>query len=541
MKRKLLIATLAAVIVLAGAATAYVLLPKQYQVRERLGQTTLFWNDKEAFIFLDTFTVGRAQNSVQRRMASSRYGWLIGLWGTDFSSQQLSAYHLLASGSLDRPPLPNGTAHVGTWQLVDGNLQLTTYTNQYRNLAGFRWDGEKFVATPPQARVSAARTNLIADDEDDDDERSAVMILKSQRKAFKAAGWHWKALNGYEGIGGEASLPFVLGTSRFELIERGTDSRKSSVGEADLFAGGTEQLQITGNSIPAATTLWEQNGWQEIPKQEYERQMQSSGRRNAPPATIWLWLGILLLVLGWKVWAWLAVILRFAGVKRSVVKNMATSFSFPAALPSQFPQLDLAALENYTRDFESLGFTRLIDSSPTSDSPTHPAMFCRLMVHTGHHCYGEISQIFPRGKAPMALKCAISTHLQDGWSIAFSNRKPLAASSLVRRSKGLGVSIPDATPGELLQSLLTLRQQVCFDLAISPLTEDTLESYVAKVQQSAAEMRDTVKQKNFFTAIPQFYYRKLALTRTKPEYTWLGAYPKEAEQRKQGYRAASVG
>jgi hypothetical protein len=197
--------------------------------------------------------------------------------------------------------------------------------------------------------------------------------------------------------------------------------------------------------------------------------------------------------------------------------------------------LDNAALDRYTQEFESMGFARLLDFSLVSDAPNHPPSFCRLLVHTRNHCFGELSQIFPRGKAPMPLKCSIQSCLQDGWTIAFSDRKPQAASSLLRRGKALGICMPEASTWELLQAFLKMRDQVCMDLGISPMKDDTLQAYIAKVQLSATEMRNAVRQKNFATGLSQVYYRKLALLKSQPEYVWLGDYPKQAEQRKQGY------
>jgi hypothetical protein len=82
-----------------------------------------------------------------------------------------------------------------------------------------------------------------------------------------------------------------------------------------------------------------------------------------------------------------------------------------------------------------------------------------------------------------------------------------------------------------------MREQVCQDLGISPMRDDTLEAYIAKVQRTATEMRDAVRQRNFATAISHVYYRKFLLLKTREEYTWLGDYPKEAERRKQGFPA----
>ena len=97
------------------------------------------------------------------------------------------------------------------------------------------------------------------------------------------------------------------------------------------------------------------------------------------------------------------------------------------------------------------------------------------------------------------------------------------------------VNMPDATPYELLTSFLEMRGQVCQDLGISPLKNDTLEAYVASRQRALAEIRDAVKEKNMASAVSQVYLRRLELLKTKPEYVWLGDYPKELEQRKQGF------
>jgi hypothetical protein len=50
-------------------------------------------------------------------------------------------------------------------------------------------------------------------------------------------------------------------------------------------------------------------------------------------------------------------------------------------------------------------------------------------------------------------------------------------------------------------------------------------------------MREAVQGKSFVKGVPEVYLRKLSLLQTKPEYVWLGDYPKEAEQRKQGFNA----
>jgi hypothetical protein len=286
--------------------------------------------------------------------------------------------------------------------------------------------------------------------------------------------------------------------------------------------------------------LWSQQGWQEISKTDYLRLQQQYGRRQQSPMRF-TGLFVLLALIVWRFAGWFHVLFTFATMKGRVLKNMATQFSFPPATPAQFPALDLDALERYTREFEGMGFTRLLDFSLVSDSATTPPSFCRLLAHTRHHCFGEISQIFPKGKTPLPLKSSIQSCLQNGWTLSFSDRKPLAASSLLRRRKALGICMPEASTSDLLQSFLKTREQICLDLGIQSVNDDTLQAYIDKMQRSATEMREAVREKNFVKGVPEVYLRKFSMIKTKPEYVWLGDYPKEAEQRKQGFNTFAAG
>ena len=135
----------------------------------------------------------------------------------------------------------------------------------------------------------------------------------------------------------------------------------------------------------------------------------------------------------------------------------------------------------------------------------------------------------------MQMKCEIEGSLQDGWDIDVSDGKPLAASSLLRRAKGIRINLTQASPSELLQEFLKMRDQACLDLGIVPERDDTLEAFIAKKQRSADNSRNTLKQKQFAIGLFEVFLRRLSLMKTKQEYRWLGDYPKEAERRRRGY------
>jgi hypothetical protein len=534
---------------LVAAGAAFVLWPKHYTVGQRISETTVFWNDREAFLFLAESTTGRAQNVFQEKLAGTRYGYLAVFLGgyADFTKPELVAYHLVSTGQLDRFALPEHTATFGSWGLAEGRLQLTASPVATGN--GFRWDGEKFISlsVPTAASVqpktaAAPNANLTEDDLENDDEGDDYGALpKSERKAFKDAGWHYKFLNGYVGQGSAATLPINLGGGTFNLTVE-SFPLKNTVARFDLMTFGTRSIRLAGDKLAGGQqTLWNQSGWRDVSRQDYEALQREYGRNFRTPLPSVAWLLLLAFLLLWRFGSWIHVLFTFATIKSRVLKKMPTSYSFPPATPAQFPMLDLDALERCTRELEGMGFMRLLDFSLVADSATHPPSFCRLFAHTRHHCFGELSQIFPKGKAPLPLKCAFQSCLQNGWTVSFSNRKPIAAGSLLRRKKAIGVFMPDIAIPELLPAFLKMRDQVCFDLGISPVNDDTLQAYIDTIQRAIGEMREAVQEKNFVKGVPEVYLRKFSLMKTKPEYVWLGDYPKEAEQRKQGFNSFAVG
>ncbi|HUC28057.1 MAG TPA: hypothetical protein VMR80_00680 [Candidatus Acidoferrum sp.] len=557
MDKKKAISILVALALVAIAVTGFIMWPKKYTVGQHMAQAVVFWNDHDAFLFLTVNTTGRSRNILQEKLEGTRYSYLTLLAGgfSNFNKQDVVAYDLAVSGQLDRFPLPENTATYGSWGLIDGQLQLTPPSSTTRALTGTRWDGEKFVTVAPLHKAPAqaqpqpqANTDstLKADDLTDDannGDDDDGFLTKAARQEFKDAGWHYKVLSGYESNGAEATLPIKLGENTFNLGIQAFPP-KTGGGHFDFLTYGARTIQLSGDKLASGPqTIWNQQGWQPITREDFERLQARYGHafNRRQTASSLIWLVALLFLVFWRFGSWIHLLFSFATMKQKVLKNMATAFSFPPATPAQFPFLDLEALGRYTRAFEGMGFTKLLDFSLVSDSPNLPPSFCRLMVHTRYHCFGELSQIFPKRQKPFPFKCSIQSCLQNGWTLSFSDRKPQAASSLIRRRKAMGICMPDANPPELLQALIKMRDQVCLDLGIQALNDDTLEAYIAKTQRSATEMREAVQNKSFVKGVPEVYLRKLSLIQSKPEYVWLGDYPKEAEQRKQGFNTFAAG
>jgi hypothetical protein len=538
-KATVLIVVLVLTAVFAGL---WVLLPKHYQLGEHMGQAFAFWNDHEAFVFLNLDVSGRTTNALQEKLLRSHLGTTLLLvgWNDMFYQQKVVAYHLLPTGKLDRFELAPDATATGTWSLKDGQLQLTPVGGIDHTVTGFRWDGVKFVSLPPSESPAANGVGSVLT-EDDIGEGSPYpsLIPPSERAGFRKGGWHVKTLNGYEGQGTGATLPMQIGRNEFSLILRSTPL-STDVFNFGALNIGAQAVEIADNKTGGwVKELWRQNGWREVPKAEYETLAQRHGRKINMPGMPWMWLIVIVGLLIWKMVGYGNLLFSVGSVKSRIMKSIPTGYSFPPASPGQFSGLDATALDRYTREFESLGFIRLADLSLVSDGPSYAPNFCRVMANTRNHCFAEIAQYFPVKKPVWPMRCALFGGLQDGWTVTFSDRKPLAASSLLRRPQAIAISMPETAVPELLQAFISMRDQVAIDLGIAPMKDDTIEAFMSKMQRAVSEVRQSVQNKNFATVIPEIYFRKFSLLKTRPEYVWMGDYPKMAEQRKQGHLTAS--
>ena len=248
MNRQKAISILIVLALCAAAVAALVLWPKRYMVGQSMSQTVIFWNEQDAFVFLNGNTTGRSRNVFQDALGRSRYAYLgVFLGGfADFAKSDVVAYHLAASGQLDRFALPENTVIYGSWSLADGRLQLTPmagFGNESGRHVGTRWDGQTVCpgAWPPQRLrrqpqpQAAGGSNLSADDLTDDEDAESGLLSKAQRQLFKDAGWHYKFLTGYEGGGTEATLPITMGANTFNLTLQSVPFSKEGAARFDLL------------------------------------------------------------------------------------------------------------------------------------------------------------------------------------------------------------------------------------------------------------------------------------------------------------------
>ena len=263
MSRKLTIFVVAVVVLVLGLVAAYRALPKRYALGERLSQTTIFWNDKEAFVLLNTSTTGRTQNFVLDRLGKTRYG----LWalfyggGLQFMGTGISAFHVLSAAELKQLPLPPQAVDSGDWSLQDGKLQLTPSAFEHENRAGFGWDGKEFVSVLARLNARLKEDTTLSPDDDEDEGGRPGFLSPAPRNVFKAADWHYKVLSGYETKSSDAILPFDIGSGTLELKITKSPRTQPDEERLDLFAGGVERIEITNaGHTSASQVVWVNRG-----------------------------------------------------------------------------------------------------------------------------------------------------------------------------------------------------------------------------------------------------------------------------------------
>src|SRR5262249_41025279 len=144
--------------------------------------------------------------------------------------------------------------------------------------------------------------------------------------------------------------------------------------------------------------------------------------------------------------------------KKRIVRSVPGQYSFPSAVPEQYPMLDREALDRYTRDFEGLGFTRIGDFSLAPTDPSKPIpVFLRLFSHPRQQCFAETGQVFPPGKTTMPFGCAIMSSLEDDWKVTVADRKPLPAQVLIRLPRSLSRSFPGLPVSVLFDKFVQFR------------------------------------------------------------------------------------
>lgn len=504
-------------------------LPKKYSVQERRSDVFAAWKNDELLIFIHSTKMARQENIVERRLRTMKksgdWGLLLVLFlqGKFAIAQETLAYHL-ANGAAQKIQVP-WSSNLYNCTAVHGDFVATGWTP---DAEAWRWNGHAFVPLSGrernELRIHSGRSKVQVKPDDEDKESSDPYQL------LMDWGWHYKNLypTGQQTVELPISLKTV-GTLTLSIAPAAPDNTQ------DLFDRGAASGAITlaGDSlVPPSQTLAPElsDGWKEISKSEFDG-MASKQPRSLRPFGGWYFLFVLAL-LGLRFLPMLAHFLGFFGLKKKIVRNVPSQYSLPSAVPEQYPMLDRESLERYTRDFEALGFARIGDYSLAPADRARPiSVFLRLFSHLRQQCFAEIGQVFPPGKEPMPFGCAIMSSLEDDWKVTVSDRTPQAASVLIRLPRSVSRSFPGLPVGRIFEKFLQFRSQVCSDLGIRPLSNATLQDYIADQQKFAAIRKETVSSRSLTVGLGKYYGQKFGINQNKESYEWLGDYPKVAAER----------
>jgi hypothetical protein len=526
MKNRTLV-TLALVGLIAATWLVFYFLPKQYSVREMRSTIFAAWKDDELLILIHSTKMARQENIIDQRLRTMQkkgdWGLMLLVQGRFAISQETLAYHL-TDHTAKRILVP-WTSVAQNWTAVHGDFVATGWDP---NSEAWRWNGREFVpltsAERNELQLQQSQTKLQVKSDDEDAENY------DPYHSLKAAGWHYK--NIYATSKQTIELPINLrsaGKLRLEVAAAVDEDNKDPFERGG--ASGAITLEGDGlNSSPQTLAPQLSSEWSEISKAEFDA-MASKQPRAARSFGSW-YLPLLLALLGLRFLPLFTHFLPFLGLKKKIVRSVPGRYSFPSAVPEQYPMLDREALDRYTRDFEGLGFTRIGDYSLAPADPAKPIpVFVRLFSHPRQQCFAETGQVFPPGKTPMPFGCAIMSSLEEDWKVTVADRKPLPAQVLIRLPRSLSRSFPGMPVSSLFDKFIQFRSQVCADLGIRPLSNATLQDYIADQQKHAAIGRETIANRSLTLGLGKYYGQKFGMNQDKDCYEWLGDYPKVAAER----------
>jgi hypothetical protein len=156
------------------------------------------------------------------------------------------------------------TAGYGEWTLQDGQLQFMR-TSGRNEQTGFRWNGEKFVPVSSQRNAQVDDDTALSSDDEEEDDGWPGFLTPAACKAFKAAGWHYRHLTGYETKAMQATQPITLSKNSFDLTVTKLPMSESDELRFDLMAVGVKSVEISRNGQQTSTqALWNLKGMQTV-------------------------------------------------------------------------------------------------------------------------------------------------------------------------------------------------------------------------------------------------------------------------------------
>ncbi|MDX2212184.1 MAG: hypothetical protein SFY66_02735 [Oculatellaceae cyanobacterium bins.114] len=218
-----------------------------------------------------------------------------------------------------------------------------------------------------------------------------------------------------------------------------------------------------------------------------------------------------------------AIMLFFTGwevhsIKQKLMRSLPDQLDFQPVTPNDFAfQLDVAVLEQQTKELEALGFVHLQDYAlqPTSG-------LARCFAHPQHYCFAEVGQIFGADGKMINANPVILSNLSQNWTLAHVRGDLISSSSislLWRNPQNVGIYHPNTSLEDLLQIHVKFRQKMVNDLAITVMTDVSWDAYKAGQQQAASDRKHRFQRRSLLIGMV-----KATLFELNPTLEWLGNY-----------------
>lgn len=189
-----------------------------------------------------------------------------------------------------------------------------------------------------------------------------------------------------------------------------------------------------------------------------------------------------------------------------------------------YPELDRSRFESYTRDLESLGFTRVQDYTLTDDAGKTKPNFSRLFFNHKQNCEVELFQFFPAPGKPGTVTCTLNSHFEENWHLSTTNLRPDPSNYIIRAPQRLSICLVDANARDLLAKHRFWCEQISQDLGCKVLPCGSWQDYTARSLQTQKDGYHRVKKMNMLKALIEG-----AIFEQWPRkdlYMWLGKYKK---------------
>ena len=240
----------------------------------------------------------------------------------------------------------------------------------------------------------------------------------------------------------------------------------------------------------------------------------------------------------------------------AVRKSLNSETVFSTIVLEEIYNLDQPQFAWYTKQFEALGFEKVLDLSAIqntgapltkvqkeaapyswrpSETPPQKKIqsvgYGRLFLNRELGCYGEINQAMSSKNIGIPANCTVASEFGGGWSYTTTDRNPICFIWLMRRPKSLFNCVPGKTLQELLAFHIEQRNKIMRDLGVQLKSDISMENYFANEKKEMLLRREIMRRKDRVAALFVILWHII-----KPKYEWMGDREKIVQMKRDPWK-----